>query len=86
MKTYRLVAYRHGEGCNPKMAKLFSLETYNLYSIASQFKRLFDTATIGISPPGWGGGVTHVRSYMSGAGDTTGSQAMVCVTGSPGVP
>jgi len=31
---------------------LFSLETYNLYSIASQLKRLFDPVTIGISPPG----------------------------------
>jgi len=28
---------------------LFSLETYNLYSIASQVKRLFDPTTIGIS-------------------------------------
>jgi len=31
---------------------LFSLETYNLYSIASQLKRLFDPMTIGISHPG----------------------------------
>jgi len=31
---------------------LFWLETYNLYSIASQVKRLFDPVTIGISPPG----------------------------------
>jgi len=30
---------------------LFSLETYNLYSIASQRKHLFDPKTIGISPP-----------------------------------
>jgi len=31
---------------------LFSLETYNLYSIASQLKRLFDPTTFGISLPG----------------------------------
>jgi len=29
----------------------FSLETYNLYSIAIQLKRLFDPTTFGISPP-----------------------------------
>jgi len=29
---------------------LCSLETYNLHSIASQLKRLFDPLTIGISP------------------------------------
>jgi len=31
---------------------MFSLETYNLYSIASQLKRLFDPMTIGISRTG----------------------------------
>jgi len=37
---------RHG------VLTLFSLETYNLYSIASQLKRLFDPVTIGISHTG----------------------------------
>jgi len=37
---------RHG------VLTLFSLETYNLYSIASQLKCLFDPVTIGISLAG----------------------------------
>jgi len=37
---------RHG------VLTLFSLETYNLYSIASQLKRQFDAVMIGISPTG----------------------------------
>jgi len=40
---------RHG------VLTLFSLETYNLYSITSQLKRLFDPVTISISPPVLGG-------------------------------
>jgi len=48
---------RHG------VLTLFSLESYNLYSIASQLKRLFDPMTIGISWPG--GAEACVSSYIS---------------------
>jgi len=52
---------------------LFSLETYNLYSIASQLKRLFDPTTFGISPTGkcHGCGTFHsVNVELSGTSGT----------------
>jgi len=49
---------------------LFSLETNNLHSIASQLKRLFDPTTIGILRPGL------VRNIITGVLDGNGMQIL----------